>query len=217
MTVRAQCENARRASRHFARASTRDKNAGLDAIAERLRHLSGEIEAANRQDLDAAEKAGLAEAMVDRLRLDAPRISSLAQAVEDVRALPDPVGQRSEARQLENGLRVCRARIPLGVIGMIYESRPNVTVDAAVLCLKSGNAVVLRGGKEARHSNRALGNAMRDALRSVSLPEEAVQIIEPGSREEITELIGLADVLDLVIPRGGEGLIRFVAEHARVP
>ncbi len=217
MTVRAQCEKARSASRHFARASTRAKNAGLDAIAECLRRLSGEIEAANRLDLDAAEKAGLAEAMVDRLRLDAARISSLAEAVEQVRALPDPVGQRSEMRQLENGLRVGRVRIPLGVIGMIYESRPNVTVDAAVLCLKSGNAVVLRGGKEARHSNRALGNAMREALRSVSLPEDAVQIIEPGSREEITELIGLADVLDLVIPRGGEGLIRFVAEHARVP
>jgi glutamate-5-semialdehyde dehydrogenase len=155
--------------------------------------------------------------MIDRLRLDAPRIESLAQAVEYVRSLPDPVGQRSAMRRLESGLQVGRARIPLGVIAMIYESRPNVTVDAAVLCLKSGNAVVLRGGKEARHTNRALGNAMREALRSVGLADDAVQIIEPGSREEITELIGLADLLDLVIPRGGEGLIRFVAEHARVP
>ncbi|HMR07401.1 MAG TPA: glutamate-5-semialdehyde dehydrogenase [Polyangiaceae bacterium] len=217
MTVRSQCELAKAASRHFARAGTSDKNAGLTAIANTLRRLRAEIESANQVDLAAASAENMAPAMLDRLRLDGPRLESLAQAVEHVRSLPDPVGQRSQMRRLESGLQVGRARVPLGVIGMIYESRPNVTVDAAVLCLKSGNAAVLRGGKEARHTNCALGNAMREALRSAGLPEEAVQIIEPGSREEITELIRLSDLLDLVIPRGGEGLIRFVAEHARVP
>ncbi|MEZ4223742.1 MAG: glutamate-5-semialdehyde dehydrogenase [Polyangiaceae bacterium] len=217
MTVQAQCEQARRASRLWAKASTRQKNAALEAIAQALVDGTESIVAANRLDLEAAASAGLSEAMLDRLRLDAPRIAALADAVRSVAGLPDPVGERSESRQLPSGIRVCRQRVPLGVIGMIYESRPNVTVDAAVLCLKSGNAVVLRGGKEARHTNLTLGRLMQAALQAQSSSPEAVQILEPSSREGIKELIGQAELLDLVIPRGGEGLIRFVAEHARVP
>jgi glutamate-5-semialdehyde dehydrogenase len=155
--------------------------------------------------------------MIDRLGMGPAAVEGTARAVEHVTSLPNPVGSRSAMRRLDNGLLVGRQRLPLGVIAIVYESRPNVTVDAAVLCLKSGNAVLLRGGKEALDTNRVLGDVIREALAQTRVPSDAVQIVAPGDREEIRELCGLSDLVDLAIPRGGEGLIRFVTEVARVP
>ncbi len=175
------------------------------------------ILAANAQDMAAAAAKDVQVAMRDRLRLDAPRISAIAAAVREVADLPDPVGQVTRRETRPNGLVVERVRIPLGVVAMIYEARPNVTADAAALCLKAGNAVILRGGSEALHSNAAIAAALRGALRAHGLPEAALTLLEDLRREAMVELLQLADIVDLAIPRGGEGLIRFVAEHARVP
>jgi glutamate-5-semialdehyde dehydrogenase len=155
--------------------------------------------------------------MIDRLDMGPKAVEATARGVEHVATLPDPVGSRSEMRRLENGLLVGRQRLPLGVIAIVYESRPNVTVDAAALCLKSGNAVLLRGGKEAQDTNLALGRILREAIAAEGVDQEALQIVPAGDREGVRELIALTDVVDLAIPRGGEGLIRFVAENARVP
>lgn len=172
---------------------------------------------ANELDLAKARAAGLSAAMVDRLALDEKRMGGIAQALHEIAAFDDPVGEVIGLSRRPNGLLVGQTRIPLGVIAMIYEARPNVTVDAAALCLKSGNSTLLRGGKEAEQSNSALGHLVRDAVTSVGLPGDSVQIIPPLGREETKVLVGLTGLIDLVIPRGGEGLIRFVAEHARVP
>jgi glutamate-5-semialdehyde dehydrogenase len=155
--------------------------------------------------------------MLDRLKMGASVIESTARGVEHVASLPDPIGRRGKLVSRPNGLRVGRQRLPLGVIAIVYESRPDVTVDAAVLCVKSGNAVLLRGGKEASRTNRALVALLQQSLGAAGLPGDAVQMVPPGGREEIRELVGLTDLIDLAIPRGGKGLIRFVAEHARVP
>jgi glutamate-5-semialdehyde dehydrogenase len=155
--------------------------------------------------------------MLDRLRMDAKVVESTARAVEHIISLPDPVGSRGPMQRLPNGLLTGRERLPLGVIGIIYESRPNVTIDAAVLCLKAGNAVLLRGGKEAAHTNAVLGRILQEALEAVRIPGDVVQIVPPGDRESVREMVGLTGLLDLVIPRGGEGLVRFVCENARVP
>lgn len=194
-----------------------DKDRALLAIAERLVADAPALLRANQADLEAAREAGLTEAAQDRLRLDEARIAAMAEAVRQVAGFEDPVGEIVGMRRRPNGLLVGQARIPLGVVAMIYEARPNVTVDAAALCLKSGNAVLLRGGKEAARSNEALGQLVRSAVASVGLPEDAVQVIPPLGRDETRVLVGLQGLIDLVIPRGGEGLIRFVAEHARVP
>lgn len=186
----------------------------LDAVARRMRESSAELARANALDVGRGREAGLSDAMLDRLKLD---VESTARGVEHVKTLPDPVGARSELVRDERGLLIGRQRLPLGVIAMVYESRPNVTIDAAVLCLKSGNAVLLRGGKEARETNQALTDILRAALAENELPEDAVVMIPPGDRQEIAELVQLTGLVDLVIPRGGEGLIRFVAENARVP
>lgn len=175
------------------------------------------IEAANEDDVRRAKASGLASALVDRLVLSSGRIDALAAAVAEVAALPDPIGQRSEMRSTGSGLRVARQRLPLGLIAIIYESRPNVTVEAAALTLKSGNAVILRGGKEAASTNAVLVELMRRALTDADLPIDSVCFLPPGDREEIRDLLSLRDVIDLAIPRGGEGLIRFVADVARVP
>lgn len=189
----------------------------LRAMAAALRTSAGQILAANALDVAAAGEQGRAAALVDRLRLDPPRLAAVADAVEEVAGLPDPVGivTRSEVRP--NGIRVERVRIPLGVIAMIYEARPNVTADAASLCLKAGNAVVLRGGSEARASNLAIVAALHEALDAFGVPRAALTFIDEPERDRIRELVQADDLLDLVIPRGGEGLIRFVAEHSRVP
>ncbi|WP_437728728.1 glutamate-5-semialdehyde dehydrogenase [Sorangium sp. So ce861] len=221
-TLRALCLRARAAARALAPVDRAQKDRALRAIAERLRAEAGEgkrsaVLAANAEDVAAARAAGVSEALVDRLVLDEARLASIAGAVLEVAAAGDPVGQVIGMERRPNGLLVGQVRVPLGVIAMIYESRPNVTVDAAVLCLKSGNAAILRGGKEAWRSNAALGALLSDAVRSVGLPADAVQIVPSLDREATRLLLGMTGLIDLAIPRGGEGLIRFVAENARVP
>jgi glutamate-5-semialdehyde dehydrogenase len=194
-----------------------EKDHALASIAARLRGAVAPIAEANARDIEAARAAGLGSALIDRLRMDEKIVEATARGVEQIAALADPVGSRGPMQRLENGLLVGKQRLPLGVIAIIYESRPNVTIDAAALCLKSGNAVLLRGGKEAAHTNAVLGKILREALAAAGLPEDAVQIVPPGDRESVRELLGLSDLIDLAIPRGGEGLVRFVAENARVP
>ena len=172
---------------------------------------------ANARDLDEARARGTAPAMLDRLTLTAERVQAMANAVREVAAQSDPVGEVAEQQVRPNGLRVSRLRMPLGVIAVIYEARPNVTSDAAALALRSGNAILLKGGSEARHSNLAIGEVMRTALRTAGLPDGAVQVLAPSDRAELVELLQFDDLIDLVIPRGGEGLIRFVAEHSKIP
>lgn len=216
-TIRQQAEAARDAGRKLAPLDRRSKDAALHAIAARLREASDRIGEANRRDVERSRAAGLNPAMLERLGMGPSVVESSAQGVEFIASLPDPVGARRDMQRLPNGLLAGHQRLPLGVIAMIYESRPNVTVDAAALCLKAGNAVVLRGGKEARESNLLLGEIMRSALEESGLPGGAIQIIPPGDRDGIRELVSLTGLIDLAIPRGGEGLIHFVAEHARVP
>lgn len=194
-----------------------EKNRALRAIAGALRAQVDSIGEANRRDIEAARNAGLSPAMVDRLDMGKKTVEQTAAGVEFIAGLADPVGSRGPMRRLENGLLVGKQRLPLGVIAVVYESRPNVTVDAFALCMKAGNAVLLRGGKEAKHTNAALGRVIVAALAGAGLPPDAVHIVPPTDREGIKELLGLADLVDLAIPRGGEGLIRFVAENARVP
>jgi glutamate-5-semialdehyde dehydrogenase len=196
---------------------TPSKRALLHGMADALHHRVREVLAANERDMQEARNKGLQGAMLDRLRLDEARIAGIAQAVREVAALPDPVGMVTRRETLANGIVVERVRIPLGVVAMIYEARPNVTADAAALCLMAGNAVMLRGGSEAIHSNRAIAAALHEALRAHGLPEAAVTLVEDLSRETMLALLQLSDIIDLAIPRGGEGLIRFVTEHARVP
>ncbi|MEO8704264.1 MAG: glutamate-5-semialdehyde dehydrogenase [Kofleriaceae bacterium] len=215
--IRGVAEAARRAARGVARAPAEQRHAGLLAIADAIEAHQGEILAANERDLGAGQMAGLGEAMLDRLALDPARIESLARAVREIAAAPELVGRVDRTETRPNGLVVERVRIPLGVILMIYEARPNVTVDAAALCLKAGNACILRGGREALESNRALLRAVQAGLVAAGLPAEAVQLVPVTDREAIAELVQLDDLIDLCIPRGGEGLIRYVAEHARVP
>lgn len=208
---------ARAAGMAVAALSSSAKREILYAMAEALAAQSDGILNANARDVEAAEAKGLATAMIDRLRLDETRLAGVVQAMKDVADLPDPVGQVTRREQRPNGLEIERVRIPLGLIAMIYESRPNVTADAAALCFHAGNAVLLRGGSEAFHSNRAIAAALRGALRAHGLPEAAITLVEDLSRETVMKLLQLTDIVDLAIPRGGVGLIRFVAEHARVP
>jgi glutamate-5-semialdehyde dehydrogenase len=215
--IRELAERARRASRRLASLARRPKDDALQAIAARLRAEQAAIGTANARDVQAARTAGLDAALIDRLGMGPKVVESTAAGVEYIASLPDPVGSRSEMRRLPNGLLAGRQRLPLGVIAIIYEARPNVTVDAAALCLKAGNAVLLRGGKEAAHTNAYLGELIRSVLSRTALDPDAVQIVPPGGRDEIRELLGLSELIDLAIPRGGEGLIRFVAENARVP
>ncbi|NNE19810.1 MAG: glutamate-5-semialdehyde dehydrogenase [Myxococcales bacterium] len=209
---------AKDASRVLANATTAQKNAVLRRAAEALRGEPGDrVIEANERDMAAAQQMGLSKAMLDRLDLDRKRLESVADGLDQVAGLPDPVGAVVEERVLDNGLRVGKMRAPLGLVGIIYESRPNVTADAASLCLKSGNAVLLRGGKEAFHSNTAIAEVFTQALAAEGLPPEAVTLLPTTDRQATLVMIGLDGILDMVIPRGGEGLIRFVAEHARVP
>lgn len=209
---------AKSASRVLANSSTQKKDAVLRRVAEALRSEQGDrVLAANVTDMAQAKEMGLSQAMLDRLRLDRKRLDGIAEGIDQVIDLPDPVGTRVDERVLANGLRVSRMRAPLGLIGIIYESRPNVTADAASLCLKSGNAVLLRGGKEAFASNQAIAKLFVDALSAEGLPAEAVTLLPTTDRQATLVMIGLDGILDLVIPRGGEGLIRFVAQNAKVP
>ncbi|WP_294549713.1 glutamate-5-semialdehyde dehydrogenase [uncultured Pseudoflavonifractor sp.] len=208
---------AKTAARALSVAGTARKNEALEAIARGLLDRQEEILSANAQDLAAARESGMRQSLQDRLALDEKRIAGIVEGVRQVAALPDPIGQVTKMETRPNGLIIGRRRVPLGVIGIIYEARPNVTVDAAALCLKSGNAVILRGGKEALHSNMALTAIMRDALEKAGLPMDCVSLVASTSRESAAEMMGLTGYLDVLIPRGGAGLIRSVVENARVP
>jgi len=215
--IRGVAEAARSAARVIAKAPAQQRTHALVAIAEAIGRHGPAILAANARDVAAAREAGVTPALLDRLRLDDQRVAGLARAVADIAAAPEILGRVERVETRPNGLEIQRVRIPLGVIAMIYEARPNVTTDAAALCLKAGNACILRGGREALDSNRALLAAVQDGLTSAGLPVEAVQLVPTTDREAIAELVRLEDLIDLCIPRGGEGLIRYVAEHARVP
>ncbi len=210
---------ASEASRALATAPRAVKDAVLRRLAARLREpdILERITAANAEDLAAAHARGLSGALVDRLRLDPARIERMAKSCEQVASLPDPVGEVEQMRRLPNGLWAGRMRVPLGLVAIVYESRPDVTVEASSLCLKAGDAVVLRGGSEAFRSNRLLANLFGESLRAEGLPAEAVSLLPTTDRAAIGHLIALEGVVDLVVPRGGKGLIRFVTEHARVP
>jgi glutamate-5-semialdehyde dehydrogenase len=215
--VRALAQQARDASVVLAALDGDARRRLIEAMAAQLDASSERILAANAEDLGRGEAAGLSAAMLDRLRLDPSRLGAIAAALREVAAQADPLGAVTRRETRPNGLVIERQRVPLGLIAMIYEARPNVTADAAALCLKAGNAVLLRGGSEARASNAAIAACLHAALREQGLPAAAVSLIEDTAREHVLELLQLSDLVDLAIPRGGEGLIRFVAEHARVP
>ena len=208
---------AKEAGRVLARLSSAVKDDLLRNMADALEQNAEALISANEKDLAAARDKGMAPAMVDRLVLDDNRIGAMADGLREVAALPDPVGEITGMWRRPNGIQVGRMRIPLGVIGIIYESRPNVTADAAGLCLKSGNAVILRGGSEAIHSNTAIGDILRQQLEKLGLPKAALQVVPVTDRAAVLELLKLEEEIDLIIPRGGEGLIRFVSENSRIP
>ena len=212
-----QGEAARRAARVMMTASTGQKNEALAGMAQALLDGCADILAANREDLEAARQGGMSEAMLDRLALSEKRVQDMAEGIRQVQALPDPVGEIVEGSVRPNGLQVQKVRVPLGVIGMIYEARPNVTSDAAALCLKAGNVVILRGGKEAIHTNTAIVSALSRGLEKAGLPAECVQLVGDTSRESATAMMRMSGVLDVLIPRGGAGLIKSVVENSRVP
>jgi glutamate-5-semialdehyde dehydrogenase len=215
--VREICQRARKAARALAPRSREDKDAALSAIAREIEAGERAILEANAADLEAARAQGTKGAMLDRLMLDAGRVAQMARSVREVAELPDPVGEVVSRTTRPNGLSVLRVRVPLGVIAMIYEARPNVTVEASALTLKAGNAVVLRGGSEAVRSNAALAAVISRAVESAGLPRDAVQVVPFTDREGVRALVQQSELVDLAIPRGGEALIRFVTEAARVP
>ncbi|MCY3985574.1 MAG: glutamate-5-semialdehyde dehydrogenase, partial [Candidatus Dadabacteria bacterium] len=210
-------ENSRKASRYLASAPSSQKNNFLLHLAELLVRDTQSLLSENAKDISDAESRGLSSALVDRLRFDSSRISSLADGLRQIARLPDPVGNISARWERPNGILVEKKRIPLGVIGIIYESRPGVTVDAAGLCVKSGNSVILRGGSETIRSNLAISRLMTDSLLESGLSPNAAQVVPVADRDVVTEMLKLEDKIDLIIPRGGEGLIRFVGENSRIP
>jgi glutamate-5-semialdehyde dehydrogenase len=211
------CAGARRASRALAQLDTTTKNEALHAMADALERRSGEILEANARDMEAGTEAGLHAGLLDRLLLNEERLAGIASDVRAIAALPDPVGQTIEGFRLANGVDVRRVRVPLGVVAVVYEARPNVTVDCSALCLKSGNAIVLRGSSTALHSNTVLAQVASDAAAGAGVPEGAISIVTGGDRDELRELATQDGVVDLVIPRGGEGLKNALKEHATVP
>ena len=215
--IEGMAKEAKAASRQLRRVGRAQKDSTLELLAGKLIDMQADIIKENEKDLAQARKAGLSAAMIDRLTMDYKVIRGMADGLREVASLPDPVGEVSGMWKRPNGLLVGRVRIPLGVIGFIYESRPNVTVDAAALCLKSGNTVILKGGSEAIHSNLILSDLLEQALVESGLPPKAIQVIPTTDREAVKILIGLDDYIDTIIPRGGEGLIRFVTGHSRVP
>ncbi len=208
---------ARAASRMLAVASTEAKNKALLTMAAEMRARRDELLAANALDLEEARGAGLEAALLDRLTLDDKGIEAMAAGLEQVAALPDPVGEITDVKRRPSGIQVGKMRVPLGVIGIIYEARPNVTADAAALCLKSGNAAILRGGREAINANQAIAACVRAGLVAAGLPEHAVQVVETTDREAVGALITMSEFVDVIVPRGGKGLIERIAKDARVP
>lgn len=210
-------EKTKTAARNAAVLSMAVKSEILTDMADKLRDNRSSLQAENEKDLEVGREKGLSAAMLDRLTLSDKVIEQTAQGLEEIAAFPDPVGEITGMRTRPNGMRVGRMRIPLGVIGIIYESRPNVTVDAGALCLKAGNAVILRGGSEAIHSNLALVNLFKEVLRAHGVNDDVINLIPTTDREAILHMLKLEELIDLVIPRGGEALIRFVAENSRIP
>jgi len=208
---------ARKASRAMAKADTSAKNRALELIAAGIRRDSALLTAANQKDLDAARANGLAAAMVDRLTLSEKAIATMAEGLEQIAALPDPIGEISNMKYRPTGIQVGQMRVPLGVIGIIYEARPNVTIDAAGLCIKSGNATILRGGSEAIHCNQALAKLVKEGLSGAGLPAEAVQIVETTDRAAVGALITMPEFVDVIVPRGGKGLIERLMKESKVP
>jgi len=209
--------NARAASRLMAAASTEAKNKALALIAAKIRARAEELLAANARDLAQARADGLEPAMLDRLTLTAKGIESMAAGLEQIASLPDPIGEITNVKRRPSGIQVGHMRVPLGVIGIIYEARPNVTADAAGLCLKSGNAAILRGGKEALHCNQAIARCVREGLVEAGLPPSGVQVVETTDRAAVGELITMPQYVDVIVPRGGKGLIERISRDARVP
>ncbi len=210
-------QKAQQAGRELAGVRPLDKNRALEMIAEKLRGSAIQLMAWNSKDLEAGEKNGLSAAMLDRLRLTEGRIEDMAAALEDIAVLPDPVGEVTRIWNRPSGFRVGRMRVPIGVIGIIYESRPNVTVDAAALCMKSGNACILRGGSEAIHSNRALAAVFQEGIAAAGLPEDVAQVVPTTDRAAVNALLTLDEYVDMIIPRGGKGLIRMIVENSTIP
>ena len=211
------CAQAQRASRELAKLDTATKNAALEAMAAALEQRADEVLEANARDMEAGEEAGLHSGLLDRLKLTEGRLAGIAADVRAIVALPDPVGETIDGHRLENGLDVRRVRVPLGVIAVVYEARPNVTVDCSALCLKSGNAIVLRGSSTAAHSNAVLAQVAASAAQSAGVPEGAISIVNGGDRDELRQIATQDGVVDLIIPRGGEGLKAALKEHATVP
>ena len=211
------CAQARSASRALARAGTAQKDAALEAMALALGDRAEEILAANARDVEAGAEAGLSAALIDRLTLTEQRLEGIAEAVLDIRGLPDPVGEAIDGHRLPNGLDLRRVRVPLGVVAVVYEARPNVTIDCSALCLKSGNAIVLRGSSTAAHSNAVLASVAQGALAAADLPEAAISLVAGGDRDEMRQIATQEGLIDLIIPRGGEGLKAALTEHATVP
>jgi len=216
-TMRRIGASARAAARQVARADDRAKAAALRAMAAGLRDRKDWLQAENAKDLEAARANGLDAALVDRLTLSDKALGLMAAGLEQIAAMPDPVGELTETRTRPNGMQVARMRVPLGVIAIVYESRPNVTIDAAALCLKSGHATILRGGSEAIHSNTALGRIVRAGLEAAGLPADAVQVVETTDRAAVGKLATMTEYVDVIVPRGGKGLIKRLSEEARVP
>jgi len=210
-------ENAKAAAAELSVASTDAKNTALTEMAASLRRRTDEILAANAKDMQAGEEKGLTGAMLDRLLLTADRIDGVAKGLEAIAELPDPVGTIESAWERPNGLKISRVRVPLGVIGVIYESRPNVTADAGGLCLKSGNAAILRGGSESFHSSRAIVESLAEGLQAAGLPENAIQLVPTTDRAAVGEMLTMTDYIDVIVPRGGKSLIQRVSDESKVP
>ena len=210
-------KNARAAARELNRANTGQKNTALLAMADAIESRRTELLAANKIDMDAGKKSGLDDALLDRLELNDERIAGMAEGIRQIVALADPVGEITNLEYRPSGIQVGKMRVPLGVIGIIYESRPNVTADAAALCLKSGNAAILRGGSEALFSNQAIAQCIHDGLEKAGLAKTTVQVIETTDRAAVGELITMQDYVDVIVPRGGKGLIERISADARVP
>lgn len=210
-------QHARQASRALARAGTETKNRALLAMAAEIRAAAETLKRENERDLEAGRSKGLEAALLDRLTLSDARIESMAEGLEQIAALPDPVGEISEMTYRPSGIQLGRMRVPLGVVGIIYESRPNVTADAAALCLKSGNATILRGGSEAIHSNQAIAACIRRGLEQAGLPETAVQVVQTTDRAAVGQLITMPEFVDVIVPRGGKSLIERISNEAKVP
>ncbi|MEW6110328.1 MAG: glutamate-5-semialdehyde dehydrogenase [Nitrospirota bacterium] len=215
--VLSKAKDAREGARSLAKASSKQKNAALIRMAETLKRHTKELIKENAKDVAFAANKGLSRALIDRLTINAKRISEMAQGLVEVAALPDPVGEVIKMWQRPNGMTVGKMRVPIGVIGIIYESRPNVTADATSLCMKAGNAVILRGGSEAIHSNKTIVRILREAAKAEGINEGAITFIDTPDREAIMEMLKLEGIVDLIIPRGGEGLIRAVTENSRIP